>query len=140
MEVKMIIIKKITKILVLTPLLLIVIINIISSQAISPLYFQLVNENKDSIVRFLTLIKPAPFFMKEYIRYKNTYGASIDTVVFKEDKETEKQIQKLEGALNKNPQARDILIELSRLYKNMGDSNTSNKYEEKARSIDPSIN
>ena len=98
-----------------------VIVNAAASQNISPLYFRMIDEEKQVVATYLTDIRKLPLFSQELIRYKNKYGASIEEEVFKIEKERMKNIIKLEAALKDNPSSRDLLYNLSVLYREAGD-------------------
>ena len=49
----------------------------------------------------------------------------------------ERQIAELEGKLGEYPEHRDILLEISRLYRELGEQEKANDYFEQARILDP---
>lgn len=113
--------------------------NIIASQVFPNLFYPFVDGSRQSVVSYLTHIKKLPIFETELARYKNTYGATIETEVFKEDVLRKQKISFLEKELVKQPYARDILYALSLLYRDDGNTDKAVYYLEKARAIDPSI-
>jgi hypothetical protein len=106
--------------------------NILFSQSVAPLYFQLINENKNAVLGFLKKIKPLPEFKSEWKKYEAVYGKTIRNDVFRQEIEQKQMIQKLEQMLAKNPKARDVLYSLFLLT---GDQ----KYLQQAKAVDPSI-
>ncbi|MEK7633967.1 MAG: hypothetical protein AAB437_03945 [Patescibacteria group bacterium] len=116
-----------------------VIINIISSQLISRIYFQLVNSNKSSTVTFLQKIKDFPEFGKILEMNKNIYGKTIEKEAFQQENEKKLLINNLEQKLLINPKARDILYGLYQLYSAEGDSNRASDYLKRAKEVDPSL-
>ena len=99
----------------------------------------MIDEEKQVVATYLTDIRKLPLFSQELIRYKNKYGASIEEEVFKIEKERMKNIIKLEAALKDNPSSRDLLYNLSVLYREAGDETKAGEYLKRAREIDPSI-
>ena len=53
------------------------------------------------------------------------------------EKVVERQIAELEGKLEEYPDHRDILLEISRLYRELGEWEKSDDYFEQARILDP---
>lgn len=51
--------------------------NIFSSQLVSPLYFQLVKEDKNAVIAFLERIKHLPSFLPLLETNKNIFGSAI---------------------------------------------------------------
>ncbi|NCO23496.1 tetratricopeptide repeat protein [Candidatus Kuenenbacteria bacterium] len=115
------------------------IINIIGSQTISPLYFSVLNEDKNTTVIYLKKTMPLPFFQAELDKYKVIYGDEIEKQVFAEKYQRQQQISTLEVLLQKNPQARDVLYTLYQLYLADGKTNNAQEYLKKAQQIDPMI-
>lgn len=115
-------------------------INIVSSQSISSIYFQLINDDKKATVEYLKKIKNLPDFKEELSRYQAVLGEQIKHEVFIEDEQRQQQIKKLEALLEKNPKARDVLYNLCLLYQQAGDKIKANKYLKKTVDVDPTIN
>lgn len=120
-------------------LVIFLIINIISSQTVSPLYFSVLNENKSAVIVYLKKIVPLPFFQIELDKYKAIYGNKIEQQVFAEKTKRQQQIITLEMLLQKNPQARNVLFTLYQLYLTDGQTEKAQKYLKKAQQIDPMI-
>ena len=115
------------------------ILNLIGSQLISPLYFQFVNNNKQTTVSFLEKIKTFPEFQKILEMNKNIYGKTVEKETFRQENEKKLMINNLEQKLMINPKARDILYSLYLLYKEKGDNLTAEKYLKQAKEVDPSL-
>ena len=113
--------------------------NVVLSQIISPLYFQLHQPNQQLIVEFLRAVKPLPLFDEKLILYKNMYGSEVEREVFAEDKRREALINQLEQVLLKNPSQKDILYSLYLLYSDKGEADTAAAYFKKAKEVDPTI-
>ena len=62
------------------------ILNLIGSQLISPLYFQFVSNNKQATVNFLEKIKTFPEFLKILEMNKNIYGKTVEEETFRQDR------------------------------------------------------
>lgn len=132
------------KLIILIPPLLIittlVFVNIFYSQIVPSLYNKFINEDKSAIISYLISIRSLPIFQQELITYKNKYGAWVEERVFLVEAERNNKIAKLENVLSKNPKSRDVLYELSILYKEKGDLNKYYEYNKRAKEIDPDIN
>lgn len=120
-------------------LVLLLAANLYSSQAMPPLYYRLVDGERAAIPQYLTQIRQLSVFQSELLRYKNTYGLWVENQVFKKEWERNEMIARLEAALQKNPQSRDVLYGLSVLYADRGDSGRAQAYLERARQIDPAL-
>ena len=134
--------KRVKKIIGITTTLvvsLVLIANIILSQTIPELYFRFINEERDVVVSYLTSIKPLPIFHQELIRFKNKYGGGVEKKVFSVEEARKKQITKMEEALQKNSQSRDLLYGLAALYGNEGNSTRAEEYLKQAKEIDPTL-
>ena len=118
---------------------ILLIINLISSQTISPIYFQMINNNKKAVVSFLEKIKTFPEFQKILEMNKNIYGKTVEEETFRQENKKRLMINNLEQKLIKNPKARDVLYSLYLLYKEKGDNLTVEKYLKQAREVDPAI-
>ena len=115
------------------------ILNLIGSQLISPLYFQFVNNNKQTTVSFLEKIKTFPEFQKILEMNKNIYGKTVEKETFRQENEKKLMINNLEQKLMINLRARDVLYGLYLLYKEKGDNLTAEKYLKQAKEVDPSL-
>ena len=120
-------------------LFLSILLNIFSSQLISPLYFQLVKEDKNAVISFLNKIKNFPVFPAFLTMNKNIYGDSLEEEVFAENKKREEMIAEYEILLQKTPKSRDILYNLYLLYKEDGNKIKAEEYLRRAKEVDPSI-
>jgi tetratricopeptide (TPR) repeat protein len=120
-------------------LCLFLLFNIIASQTISPLYFNLVNDGKKSTINFLQKIRNQEFFTKIYQMNKNIYGENIENEVFGNEKNRQLLITNYQQALEKNPESRDALYNLYILYKKEGNLTKAKEFLYKARLIDPNL-
>lgn len=116
-----------------------VVVNIFSSQIISPVYLRLVNEDRGAVVSFLKKIMLFPQFTNEYKNYHTIYGKAFENEVFSEKKAREKKINELEQILVNNPKERDVLYSLYLLYRADGDEKQAGEYLERAKAVDPAI-
>ncbi len=119
--------------------LIFVIININASQQISPLYFRLIKEDKNSTITFLSTISHLPVFPYFLRINQSIFGESLVNDITSEKKTIRNQIKILEQALKSNPSARDVLIQLSRLYYKLEDKSSAEHYLQRAWSVDPEI-
>jgi len=113
--------------------------NLIASQLVSPLYFQLTKEDKNAVVAFLQKIKNLPVFPYFLDINKKIYGDSLEQEVFAEDNERKETIAKFESLLQKNQKSRDVLYNLYLLYNEDGNKIKAEEYFQKAKEIDPAI-
>lgn len=116
-------------------------INFLSSQTISPIYFQIINNNKKAkaVISFLEKIKTFPEFQKILEMNKNIYGKAIEKEVFRRENDKKLLINNFEQILTKSPKARDVLYGLYQLYLAEGDKNKAREYLRKAKEVDPTI-
>ena len=124
---------------VFVALCLFLIFNLVSSQAISPLYFQFVGNNKNSAIDLLEKIKKFPEFQKILEMNKNIYGITIEKEVYRQENDEISMINNLEQQLRINPKAKDILYRLYLLYKEKGNNLTAEKYLKQAQELDPTL-
>ena len=113
--------------------------NLVSSQLISPLYYQIVKEDRGAVVSFLSKTKSLPAFSLFLEMSKNIYGNSLEQEVFAEDNKRKEMITKFESFLERNPKSRDLLYNLYLLYKEGGDGVKAEEYLKKAKEVDPMI-
>lgn len=113
--------------------------NIISTQSISPLYRDVVDGKKHETVEFLKIIKPLPSFPKILTMFQIAFGPEIKKQVFAEDLKLQKTIKNLEKILEKNPKAPQVLLELSKLYRDRGKEDLAQEYLRRAQEVDPII-
>ena len=116
-----------------------VLLNVVFSQLISPLYFRQVVDERNSIVPYLQSVRSLPTFQKDLILYKNLYGKRIEEEVFYNDVLRENKIKELEETLQKNPSSRDTLYNLYLLYSQAGNESQALEYLNKAKQIDPAL-
>jgi len=116
-----------------------VILNVVFSQLISPLYFRQVVDERDAIVPYLQSVRSLPSFQKDLILYKNLYGKRIEEEVFYNDALRENKIKDLELLLQKNPSSRDTLYNLYLLYSQAGNEPKALEYLNRAKLIDPAL-
>ena len=114
-------------------------LNLTYSQIISPIYFQFVNNNKDSAVSFLQKIKDLPDYQKILEMNNDIYGPTVKEEIYAQENKKKEMINNLEQKLLINPRARDVLYSLYQLYLGEGDKNLANDYLRRAREVDPDI-
>lgn len=120
-------------------LLVFLFVNIIVSQLISPLYFQLVNDNRSATAQFLKDAQKLQEYNAILTQQENIYGNSIVKDINEQHLKRQQAIVALEEILKTNPKSRDVLYDLSLLYKNEGSDIKSQEYMDKAKAIDPGI-
>jgi len=120
-------------------LFVLLIINFLSSQKISPIFFGLTNNDKKSAVEFLQKIRQSPDFAQQLKYYENIYGPSLKNEVFAKELSRELKIKQLEQILENNHQSRDILYGLYQLYLEKDDKLMAEKYLKLAKEVDPGV-
>lgn len=114
-------------------------LNLINSQVISPIYFQMVNNNKKSTVTFLQKIKDLPEYQKILEMNNDIYGNTVKDEIFRQENKQKEVINNLEQKLIINPKARDVLYSLYQLYLAEGNKNKAADYLRRAKEVDPGI-
>jgi len=127
------------KALLLFAIFIYLLANVLSSQLISPLYFQLVKEDKKAVARFLNKIKDLAMFPSFLEMNKIIYGNSLEQEVFSEDNKRKEAIAEHESLLQKNPKSRDALCNLYLLYYEDGNETKAEEYLNRAKEVDPSL-
>lgn len=114
-------------------------LNLIFSQFISPLYFQLINNDKNSTITFIQKIKNLPEYQNILKMNNNIYGSTVKETIFSEENRKKEMINNLEQQLTINPKGRDVLYSLYQLYLAEGERNQANDYLRRAKEVDPAI-
>ena len=112
-------------------------VNIIYSQNINDIYFDIVGGNEKSVISFLKQSKTLSDFNTLLNINTKIYGDSIKNSVFYDDLKRKQRIYDLEQLLQKYPISRDILTNLAILYSQEGNEKKVNEYIQKAQEIDP---
>lgn len=113
--------------------------NIIASQNIHPLYFQVVNDNRQAEAIFLKAIRLLPDYNYFYQIARQKYGEIVDREINREAERKKATIANLENILERNPRARDVLFNLAQLYESEGDTEKATLYQERAKAVDPMV-
>src|SRR3990167_8899629 len=101
------------------------ILNIVSSQSISRLFFDFSVGKRDAAVDFLKRIKDEDYFPRFYSGVAGFFQENLEEEVYAEARERQRKIQELEEILKLNPKARDAHYSLYILYLQEGDANTA---------------
>ena len=134
------IIKQYLKIYLCVLVFLILILNIISSQSISFIYFKFVNNDKPSTIAFLQKIKTLPEYEKILEMNNNIYRSTVKAEIIRQENTKKDLINNLEQQLTINPKARDVLYSLYQLNLAEGNTTKANNYLRQARKVDPNLN
>ncbi|MEK7109969.1 MAG: hypothetical protein AAB876_02000 [Patescibacteria group bacterium] len=113
------------------------IINLISNQTISSIFFKFANNDRVAAVSFLQKIKGLPDYQNILKMHDNIYGKSIRAEIYSEESKKKALINNLEQQLTINPKARDVLYSLYKLYLQEGDMGKAGEYLKRAREVDP---
>ena len=130
---------KIIKFLTAIFLFLFLLFNLVASQLVSPLYFQLAKEDKNTVVAFLQKIKNLPVFPYFLDLNKKIYGDTIEQDALSQDKKRKETMAEFESLLQKNLKSRDLLYNLYLLYNEDGNKIKAEEYLKKAKEIDPTV-
>jgi len=133
------IIKQYLKIYLCVLVFLILILNIISSQSISFIYFKFVNNDKPLTIAFLQKIKTLPEYEKILEMNNNIYGSTVKAEIIRQENTKKDLINNLKQQLTINPKARDVLYSLYQLNLAEGNTTKANNYLRQARKVDPNI-
>jgi len=133
------IIKQYLKIYLCVLVFLILILNIISSQSISFIYFKFVNNDKPLTIAFLQKIKTLPEYEKILEMNNNIYRSTVKAEIIRQENTKKDLINNLEQQLTINPKARDVLYSLYQLNLAEGNTTKANNYLRQARKVDPNI-
>ncbi|NMB84015.1 tetratricopeptide repeat protein [Candidatus Roizmanbacteria bacterium] len=113
--------------------------NIVSSVNISPLYFEVLREDKKITADFLKKTDDLPQFDNLFKMNSEIFGSSLKEKVFSDSLQRQSDIKRLKELLAKNPKSRDLLYGLSILYQAEGNQKTAEEYLSRAREIDPRL-
>lgn len=121
-------------------LVLFLIINVYSSQALDPLFFNLVTrlEKKDAVT-FLKKIEKTEDFVSQLAVFQRVYSQSILSNLEQDTIARKKEINQLEAILTRNPKARDALVKLAILYFENDNRSKAKEYYQQAKTIDPEV-
>ncbi len=114
-------------------------LNIYSSQTVHPLYFKQIENEGEHAVEYLTAIQTLPQFNTQYLWYNSRSGQDIHDTVYRTAIIRNARIMHLQQVLAVNPNARDVLVELSSLYRLQGDQNHAESFLNQAKKIDPGL-
>lgn len=114
------------------------ILNIIFSQDIPLLYFQLTQDNGNALTEFMKQAKEIPAFRTILPEIKQAFSER-EPSIYAEERARLAMIVKLEDALKQNPKSSEILYSLYLLYDRGGYVEQATIYLERARSIDPQL-
>ena len=114
------------------------ILNVVFSQDIPALYFQLTQDNSNALTEFMKQAKEIPTFRAMLPEIKQAF-AEREPAIYAEERARLDMIAKLEEALKQNPNSSEILYSLYLLYDRGGYVEKANVYLQRARSIDPQL-
>lgn len=113
-------------------------VNIFAVQQVTPLYEDVANGEITALIRFFGKAKSLHEFEAIFPEVKQTFGLYEENV-YAEDRKRQESITQLELLLQKNPQARDVLFALSKLYEKEDNAEKATIYLNLARQIDPKV-
>lgn len=118
---------------------LFLILNVVGSQIVPSIYFDMINERKTAVVSYLKKILLLPFYKKELLLYQDIYGSGLENEVLKEKITRNSMINKLEQILEKNPRERDVLYSLYLLNREDGNEGRAKEFLQKVKEVDPAV-
>jgi len=116
-----------------------VVANMAGSQVVPELYPRFIENERGTVVEYLTGIKKLPLFTTEYLTFKNKYGQTLDEGVMKDERANNKEAQQLEELLKTSPGSPEILMRLSGLYQRSGNITLAGDYAARAVDLDPNV-
>ncbi len=114
------------------------VLNILFSQDVPYLYFQLTQDNESALTDFMKKAKEIPTFRGMLPEIKQAF-AEREPAIYAEERARLALIGQLEEALEKSPKSPEILYSLYLLYERGGYVEQANQYFERARRIDPML-
>lgn len=119
--------------------LFLALLNFAASQAINPLYFSLLRDDRNSVVSSLKELSSVPHYDYIFNQQQLRLGEDLHDKVFIGDDERKALITKLEQGLQINPKSTKVLYRLSQLYEEEKNPEKAKEYLRRAREIDPSL-
>jgi len=119
--------------------------NIVWSQNISNIYFELndIKSNKKDMQKgafdFLISIKKLPVYKAYFDMYKRIFWNSLESDISYENKKRVDYLKSLNQLIKENPKSRDVLYKLYIFYKNDGNLQKAHEYLNKIKEVDPSF-
>lgn len=113
-------------------------LNIFAVQQVTPLYEDVANGEITALIRFFGKAKSLHEFEAIFPEVKQTFSLYEENV-YAEDRKRQESIAQLELLLQKNPQSRDVLYVLSKLYEREENAEKAGMYLQLARKVDPEI-
>lgn len=120
--------------------LILTVINIISSQTISSFYFPLIRNDKNAVVLSLQKLVGQPEFEYVLAQQEERLNTNLDNKVFVKGIDSTTQISQLEYGLELNPKSPQVLYRLYELYTEEREPKKAAEYLRRAKEVDPSIN
>ncbi len=112
--------------------------NILFSQLISPLYFELLRNNDSAMTEFLKQSRTASYFQLLSPEIRTLFSVK-EKEVYADENNRRALIEKLELLRQENPKSRDILYSLHLLYEKSGNEIKAEEYLRLAQEIDPGV-
>lgn len=119
-------------------LFFILVANVLASQRIPELFFQITNDNEQAYITFLKQGRTTSSFRVLSPEILQNFARHEDEI-YADERQRRELIQKLEVLLDKNPKSRDILYSLYLLYDKDEKHDVAQMYLQEAQKIDPSL-
>ncbi|NTU46000.1 hypothetical protein HGA88_00025 [Candidatus Roizmanbacteria bacterium] len=114
-------------------------LNVLFSQWIDPLYFDYVEEKEPAVVQTLEKLQTIPEFPQVLAVQKNIFGENLKDKVVAPQLQQKQRISQLEKLLERNPSARDVLWNVSRLEQMSDNPDKAKEYADRAKAVDPTL-
>lgn len=116
---------------------IVVSLNLISSQSYPTLMYDLLQGREHSLVLYIKKIWGTPLYRQEMRALQEENRESVLHQMKIEEDERNKMFKSLEKVIEKYPYAPEPYYNLSLLYKNQGNTTKADEYLRKAQQIDP---
>lgn len=121
-------------------ILIFLLVNTAASNLYPALFSNLLLTNSQKIsVEYLADVRKTSEFDNQINYFNQKYNYDFINLVEQPEKDINFKISQLESILEKNEDAVDVLLALSKIYKDLGNSQKSKIYLSRAKKIDPSI-
>lgn len=120
-------------------ILIFILLNILSSQTVSSLFFGFSQGKKEESVDFLKKVREEVYFPGLFDRISGYFNEDLNDEVYSETLQRQSKIQELLALLSRNPKARDVLYNLHVLYLLEGEEEIAQDYLKRAQEVDPEI-
>lgn len=98
----------------------------------------MISDSNKELVDFMKRARKISSFQRVLYEMKTVFAAH-EQEVYKDDRERQQKISRLEEILIINPKSRDVLYSLYLLYDKAGDEQKADEYLQRAKEVDPRV-